>query len=1127
MQKTNNTNYYIILSLAILLFILACRERHDNGVPFPSDEIGFFQPVKEKIKFSSPRQIEWPANPRYIKPVYRKFNFDKLLISIFDSTGFMSFLKPPIKTYFDFENLPEKTFDNHHLSCKTLKFDSLSLDPPKLIKVGRPHLVNSALGLVYEFGDPLANTRIRSLLNDHTGFLWIATDQHLYRYDGENLELFLSGSMVSNINCMVEDKYGEIWIGTHGNGIIVLDRLSGIFKHLTSAQGLAGNDISRMLKDNKGRIWLTEAFRTSEEGVDIIDEDSLTIRHFGPEQGLSSNNATGIIQDKQGYVWIGNLLGGGVNIVDLEKGKIKYLNKLDGLKTDSVTALLLDSKNRIWISDVYGDIYALDVQQGMISHYYKDQGLKRNSIWSLLQDKMGNIWMGTIGNNEQGNGIEIIDPEKEVTKIINTATGLSANNINAIAEDYHGQIWVASLSGLNMFNKNGNNTGHFGKSQILKLIEDSKGQIWICTENQGIQIFDPANGYARSLTPKQGLGSKRPRNIVEKDGEILITGDGGLDIIDSSQKILEHIGKKEGLTYDQAGVVFKDNQGREWIGSNLGFEGIDLLDEKKATVQHLSIDQGLERSYILDIKQDNRGLIWIAYYTGVIDIIDPLNKTIKYWMNAKDFLHPRSNISLLADEKGNMWIGSDQGICIIDEVGDSLSKISIEQGLISNDILSLKEFAGHIYAGTRTGLSVIPSPGVSSGQNWQIESFGSGEGIRRLENSNATDYITKNGKYIWEDLGITILDNLSGAKTVSETFITGIDILNRPQYFDKHRPSTVLSSVPENVKWDTISGPYEIPLGLRLPFEDNYIQFHFAMAHLGSQDSVQYRYILEGTDKKWSDITYNTTSPNYLNISPGSHTFKVSGKVRNMQWSSPAVCSFIIATPWWQAGWFYLLCLTCVILGFYTFYRFRINQILKVQGIRNRIASDLHDDIGSTLSSISIMSELAKDKSPGATILLNAIGESATSIQESMSDLVWAVNPQNDHFKNMMQRMNQFASKILEAKSISFQFNCDEVIYDERLSMDQRKKVYLFFKEAINNAAKHSGAEKVDVGISSMGKQIILTISDNGKGFNIIGDSAGNGLINLRRRAGELRGRVDIHSEINKGTTIQLAFKIT
>ena len=131
--------------------------------------------------------------------------------------------------------------------------------------------------------------------------------------------------------------------------------------------------------------------------------------------------------------------------------------------------------------------------------------------------------------------------------------------------------------------------------------------------------------------------------------------------------------------------------------------------------------------------------------------------------------------------------------------------------------------------------------------------------------------------------------------------------------------------------------------------------------------------------------------------------------------------------------------------------------------MRNSIADDLHDDIGSTLSSISIMSELAKAKSPEASPLLASIGESTISMQENMSDIVWAIKSENDRFENVLQRMNQFASEILDAKNIALDFTSDASLSTSRLTMKQRKNLYLFFKEAINNAAKHSDAKKISV----------------------------------------------------------------
>lgn len=199
----------------------------------------------------------------------------------------------------------------------------------------------------------------------------------------------------------------------------------------------------------------------------------------------------------------------------------------------------------------------------------------------------------------------------------------------------------------------------------------------------------------------------------------------------------------------------------------------------------------------------------------------------------------------------------------------------------------------------------------------------------------------------------------------------------------------------------------------------------------------------------------------------------------------------------------------------------------QLQNIRNSIAHDLHDDIGSTLSSISIMSELAKAKSPEALPLLTSIGESTAAIQENMSDIVWTVNPQNDQLENVISRMNLFASEILDAKNIELEFTSDETLAALRLNMKQRKNLYLFFKEAINSATKYSEASKVLVCISRKDHHINMCIKDDGKGFDALNTVNGNGMNTMRKRAEELNGHFNISSGINAGTSVQLKFKIT
>ncbi len=205
----------------------------------------------------------------------------------------------------------------------------------------------------------------------------------------------------------------------------------------------------------------------------------------------------------------------------------------------------------------------------------------------------------------------------------------------------------------------------------------------------------------------------------------------------------------------------------------------------------------------------------------------------------------------------------------------------------------------------------------------------------------------------------------------------------------------------------------------------------------------------------------------------------------------------------------------------------RNRRIKQLQNMRNSIADDLHDDIGSTLSSISIMSELAKAKSREALPLLTSIGECTTTIQENMSDIVWTIKSGNDRFENVLQRMNQFASEILDAKNIELDFTSDASLSATKLTMEQRKNLYLFFKEAINNAAKYSHANKVAVCIEHKDHQITMEINDNGNGFDTAAIFNGNGMNSLKKRAGELNASFNITSSINEGTAVRLEFKIT
>ena len=197
-----------------------------------------------------------------------------------------------------------------------------------------------------------------------------------------------------------------------------------------------------------------------------------------------------------------------------------------------------------------------------------------------------------------------------------------------------------------------------------------------------------------------------------------------------------------------------------------------------------------------------------------------------------------------------------------------------------------------------------------------------------------------------------------------------------------------------------------------------------------------------------------------------------------------------------------------------------------MQTLRNKIASDLHDDVGSTLSSISIFSEMAKQQSKEVIPMLDTIGESSRRMLDAMADIVWTINPENDHFEKIILRMRSFAYELLGAKKIDFEFIAENDVEKIKLPMEVRKNLYLIFKEATNNMVKYAGADKAMFAIKEEKNNLIMLIQDNGKGFDVKKSTGGNGLKNMKKRAIEIGAQLTIESFPGNGTTIQLSIAV-
>jgi signal transduction histidine kinase len=346
-----------------------------------------------------------------------------------------------------------------------------------------------------------------------------------------------------------------------------------------------------------------------------------------------------------------------------------------------------------------------------------------------------------------------------------------------------------------------------------------------------------------------------------------------------------------------------------------------------------------------------------------------------------------------------------------------------------------------------------------------------------------------------------------------------------------------------------------------LDHDENYFSFEFSSLSYYNPAKNQYAYKLEGVDKDWV-YSGSRRYVAYTNIDPGKYTFKVKGTNNDGSWNEKGThISIIIHPPWWRTWWSYTL-FTLSFGGFiYALFRYRINKIRMQHEIvlqkrkaseleiesrqallyeRLRISRELHDDIGTTLGSISIYSEVAKkrtQKNENTNEVLSKIGLASRELIDKMSDIVWSLNPNNESFEQLQNRMMTFVAIMLGPRNILYDFIADEELKKIQFTAGQRKNIFLIFKEALHNIVKYANCKTAGITLSVQNNDFIMTIKDDGKGFDVSyittneilseGKSlGGNGIKNMNVRADDMNARLCISSKINEGTTIRLTLHL-
>lgn len=975
--------------------------------------------------------------------------------------------------------------------------------------------------------DGLSNNDVNCMMQDHLGFIWIGTADGLNRFDGESFVVYKkrwndSCSLQSNIiDALVEDADGRIWIGTD-RGLCWLEINSNKI-HRCQIPSLASQRIKCLLLDQRKILWIGvkeyvyafnlqrhsfQSIRLSEQPVYqwSFRGSSLCFDHHG---GLyaggwdgvysidtSLRKVTSFIPLKASvasvkpcdddHIWVCTW-GLGILILNththLIENNIRFPKEEDKLNEYMITIDILrdsaeDGKKFCWVPGNRGILIADITTNLYCNHYSPETGNSSTEISTeegIFEDRDHHLWFWT------DKGFSKLDRREQLFREYDLSSGNITGGIQAIIpSDTPGEYYVALFTGVIILYD-------ISRQKILKQ--------WTLPS----RAFTPANAmfiYAAYLDTHHRFWVSTPS--------------GGL--YEFNPSIGFHWFKEEKYsTAARGNAIFRISEDRDnhlWLASKAGLEMFDPLTRQYHYYQHYdtTVFSYLGDHRLLDILIDRDQQIWCVSHADGIFIFNPGEKKFhRVKIESPDgatikeikMPHPAQ------DTDGTIWLSTEYGLFRFDAAQDAFIFVNYSPaGNLIDDLFPGEQ--GNLWIISGSKISVF-NPHTNT-----IKSFGTAQGLADEDaryigklSGRPLMYITYRSKFI-----LFNPDEISSPINNQPVRLIGFRILEEDSNLN----------LRNNTK------------AIRLKYSEDDLRFDYRLLDYGDPRSTQYAYKLDGLDDRWNN-TGSINSAIFTHLHEGNYKLLVKAANADGIWSAPAMlASFAIATPYWRTNAFRAsIILFCAFIA-YAFYVYRRKQHRKLAAVREHIARDLHDDVGSTLSSIRMTSALARKKISEdrnrAAELLDKINDSSARMTENMQDIVWAVNPANDSFERIIARMQQFAAQSFEAKNIELQFSAGEEMKSVKLPLQHRRDFYLIYKEAVNNVSKYSNAQHGMISLSKNHHILQLKIEDDGIGFREDAVLPGNGLRNMRDRAKKLNGSLHIHSEEGKGTTVILEMKI-
>lgn len=988
--------------------------------------------------------------------------------------------------------------------------------------------------------DGLSNSTVYSIIQDSKGFMWFGTQNGLNKYDGYSFNIFKnipfdSTSLTDNwVLALLEDSKGNIWAGTHSGGVGMYDRNKGIFINYVNNpddnNSLINNRVWALKEDRNGFIWIGTS-----SGLDKLNPETGEIVHYLNNEIISKlNNAVNSIHfDDDGFVWAATW-GSGLFKLNYDGDVLdNYLfddHPIKSVPASNKIKVIYEDKDRImWLGTNQDGLIRFDRRSGDYKYYINIPGdihsLSFNSILSIIEDKRGNLWIGT-----HNGGLNRFNRKDEkffsYQNDVNDPYSLRNNWVPAICEDRSGTIWIGSDRGVDKFMPDKlvfKNLKHIEKepnslssNDVHSVYEDSEGMIWVGTWRGGLNRYDPIKKQIKKFFNNPKDNSSLPNDIVlvlmeDSQNNLWVGTYNGLAKYDRKTekfKVYQRTEDEESIGYNNVSAICEDSYGHLWVGTWGG--GVHRMDLKTGKFRRYFYDpkqtNGLTDMIVTYIFEDSRRNLYIGTAAGGLNIYS--RDEDRFYSIQFDAVDKKSissnNISCIVEDKdGYIWIGTlNGGLNMYNPQTKEFTHYTVANGLPEDAVMSIEiDNNGYIWMSLVKGISRFDP------NSKQFTNFDYKDGLGNTE-FISTSAKGRDGKLLFGGKnGVTYFypTNIIQSTIKPNIVIVNFSVFNQPLKFQK-----------DITEVDTIE----------IKYSDNVFSIDFVALGYARPDKINYAYMLEGFDNDWIH-SKNRRTAYYTNLNAGTYHFKVMASTDNYNWfyiDKPLVITII--PPFWQRWWFIVSVFIFLVGVVLLAYRYRVNQLLKMERLRVRIAQDLHDELASNLSSIAMFGRIIKDtpsddgKGNVAGEMLERIINLSQHSVNSIREIIWALDPKTGTLYDLLLKVRDFIVNNARAKNINpiISIPSKESLPASNLSPELRRNLWLLLKEIFMNSIKHSDSKNLFFTAVYNHKILKIEIRDDGKGFDINGSYEGHGLTNINRRARQLNADVKVESQPGDGT---------